>query len=257
MKIYAVIKQVPDTEAKVELTENSSGIKKDSIKWIVNPYDEYAIEEALLLKKNIPDSKLTVITLGPKKATDALRTALAMGADEAVLINTEDSLDTFNLTKAIAEVIKSEGDYSMVFAGKQSTDGSSSSVPQFLAEHLGIPHISVVSSFSYNNGSATIERDTDGGAKEIYSLTGPAVIAANKGLNKPRYASLPGIMKAKKKPLKEVSLQDLSMDSASPLISYSDFQLPPKKETVKIIEGEPGNQAKELVNLLKNEAKVL
>lgn len=258
MRIFVCIKQVPDTETKIKLKGDNSGIDETGIKWIVNPYDEFAIEEALKLKQSKGEAQVTVVSLGPKKrVVDSIRTALAMGADDGIVIDAPESIDPYLTAKALAEAIKQEGAYDMVFTGKLAIDDNAASTSQYLAEFLGTPHATVVSKFAAENGSVTVEREVEGGTREIYQINGAAVIAANKGLNTPRYASLPGIMKAKKKPLKELGLADLGLQASAIKVSFTKFELPPEKPPVKMIEGEPSAQAKELVRLLHEEAKVL
>lgn len=257
MKIFVCIKQVPDTETKIQLKADKSGIEEASIKWVMNPYDEFAVEEALKLKASTSDT-VTVLSAGPKaRVVDTLRTALAMGADEAIVIDAPDTIDAYQASRMLASAIKSEGDLRVVFTGKLAIDDNGSSVGQMVAEFLEIPHVSVVSKFEFADGKITAERDTAGGAKEVFKVSAPCVIAANKGLNTPRYASLPGIMKAKKKPLKELSLADLGLAHLTAKIKFKNFTLPPEKPPVKMIEGSPEEQAKKLVDLLMNEAKVL
>lgn len=260
MKIVVCIKQVPDTETKIRLNANRDGIDESGIKWVVNPYDEFAIEEALRIKEAKGNAQVVVLGVGPKaRVTEALRTGLAMGADEAVVVDTNEALDPRVAALALARAIAKQGQVDLVLTGKLAIDDNASSVPQMLAEHLKLPHATVVSKLSEENGNWVAEREVEGGAREIVQLNGPAVIAANKGLNTPRYASLPGIMKARKKPVNELTFTDLDMggDSAAQAIKLVDFQLPPEKPPVKMLSGNSQAQAAELVNLLLNEAKVL
>lgn len=257
MKIAVCIKQVPDTETKISLSNNPSGIDESSIKWIMNPYDEFAVEEALALKAKVPDSTVTVFSVGPKRCTDSLRTALAMGADDAVLITTDQPVDSFTAAQGLCEAIKKEGPYDLYFSGKLAIDGNASAVTQMLGELLEIPHATVVSKFEFNDGRISVEREVEGGQREVFELHTPAIVGANKGLNTPRYASLPGIMKAKKKPLKEFSLEELGIGGDSIKISFSNFELPAEKPPIKMIDGDPAQQAKALTQLLREEAKVL
>ena len=259
MKIFVCIKQVPDTETKINVSGDGSSVDLGTVKWIMNPYDEFAVEEALKLKADKGgDSKVTVMSLGPKKrVTDALRTALAMGADEAILIDAPENVDAHATAKALAKAIEAEGGADQIFTGKQSIDENNASVTQMVAMNLGLPHAVVVSKFERGDGSVTVEREVEGGTKEIIELTGANVVGANKGLNKPRYASLPGIMKAKKKPIKELEFSALGVSDSDIKITFSDFKLPPEKPPVKMLEGEPAAQAAELAKLLREEAKVL
>lgn len=258
MKILVCIKQVPDTETKIKINTDKNNIDETGIKWVMNPYDEYAVEESLKLKTSQPESTVTVMSLGPKKrVSDVLRTALAMGADDAIVIDTEGKIDSFTTAKALALVAQQEGPFDMIFTGKLAIDDNSASVSQQLAEFLSLPHATVVSKFEHADTNTTIEREVEGGAKEIVQLKGPAIIGANKGLNQPRYASLPGIMKAKKKPLKEVEFTSLNIESTDVKLTYSDFKLPPEKPPVKMIDGDSAAQAKNLAKLLREEAKVI
>ncbi len=258
MKIFVCIKQVPDTETKIKITPDQSGIEAVGIKWVLNPYDEYAIEEAVKTRDANSGSQVWVISAGPKqRVVESLRTALAMGADEAIVINAEERLDNFSVARALAEVIKAEGEAKIIFTGKLAIDDNSSSVSQMLAEFLKIPHATVVSKFSLQAENALVERDIEGGAKEVMQLRIPAVVAANKGLNLPRYASLPGIMKAKKKTIKEIEFSSLNIAGTDLKIKYSSYSLPAEKPPVKMVTGDASAQASELVKLLRDEAKVL
>ncbi len=258
MKIYVCIKQVPDTETKIKLNSDKNGIDTTGVKWIINPYDEFAIEEALKFKQANPTAQVTVISVGPKKrVSEALRTALAMGADEGVVVDSTENLDSFVTAKALAKVIEAEGAPHIIFTGKVSIDLNSASVSQQLAEFLNLPHTTVVTKFSNDGSSVTLEREVEGGTKEVVQLIGPSVIGANKGLNQPRYASLPGIMKAKKKVLKELDLQSLGLSTEDCLLNHTDYSLPPEKPPVKIIEGDVSTQTSTLAKLLREEAKVL
>lgn len=258
MKIFVCVKQVPDTETKIQVSGDKNSIDAASIKWIVNPYDEFAIEEALTLKSKNAGSTVTVLSMGPKnRVTDAVRTALAMGADDGIIINSENDQDLFTTAKALAETIKSEGDVDLIFAGKLAIDGNGAGLPQVLAEFLDIPHTTVISSFEHDQNKFTVQREAESGSTKTYEITGPCVLSTNKGLNTPRYASLPGIMKAKKKPIKDVEFSSLNIPAEATKLTYSNLSLPPEKPSVKMIEGEFSVQASQLVDLLKNEAKVL
>lgn len=258
MKIFVCIKQVPDTETKIKLKPDAGGIDPAGVKWIMNPYDEFAVEEALKLKESGKASNVTVLSLGPKtRVVDSLRTALAMGADDAIVIDAPEDLDPSATAKALAAAIQTEGDFKFVLTGKLAIDDNAASVSQMVAEHLGIPHATVVSKLETADRSAIAERETEGGTRELLQLTLPAVIAANKGLNMPRYASLPGIMKAKKKPIKELTLDGVGTSAADVRIRFRNFQMPPEKPPVKMIAGAPAEQAQALARLLREEAKVI
>ena len=258
MKIFVCIKQVPDTETKIRLSGNQSSIDEAGVKWVINPYDEFAIEEALKLKESRGDSTVTVVSLGPKKrVVEVLRTALAMGADDGIVIDAPSPVGHLATAKALAQVIQTDGPADIIFMGKLAIDDNAASVSQMLAEYLDIPHVTVVSKFTAQGSAYTLEREIEGGAREIIEINSPAVIAANKGLNQPRYASLPGIMKAKKKPLKEVEFSGLGIDGDLENVIVTKYVLPAEKPPVKMLEGDPTTQAAALVQLLREEAKVI
>ncbi len=259
MRIAVCIKQVPDTETKIKLKPDQSGIEVAGVKWVINPYDEHAIEEALKIRGTIAGSSVLVITLGPKsRAGEALRTALAMGADDAILIDSgENSLDASTTASALAACLKKEGAFDLILTGRQAIDDNDASVSQMLAGELGIPHLTVISKFALNGQVATVEREVEGGTKEVFEITLPALFAANKGLNTPRYASLPGIMKAKKKVIKEYDLPGLAVDPKQSRVKQTAFRLPPEKPAVKILAGDIATQVHDLARLLREEAKVI
>ncbi|MBC7457445.1 MAG: electron transfer flavoprotein subunit beta/FixA family protein, partial [Bdellovibrionaceae bacterium] len=253
MKIFVCVKQVPDTETKIKILPDQSGIDLTGIKWVMNPYDENAVEEAIKFKEKNPGAQVWAITAGPKaRATEVLRTALAMGADEAILVNTPENTDSLATAHALADAIKAEGPAHIIFSGKLAIDDNQSSVPQMIAEFLSIPHTTVVSKTEYAAESVTVERDIEGGAKEVVQMMTPALVAANKGLNMPRYASLPGIMKAKKKVIKEIEAASIPAQ-----VKFSGFSLPADKVAVKLLTGDAATQTQELIKLLRDEAKVL
>lgn len=258
MKVFVCIKQVPDTETKIKVAADQNGIDTTGIKWVLNPYDEFAVEEAVKFKEKNPTAQVWAITAGPKaRAVEALRTALAMGADEAIVVNADEKLDAYTTAKALAATIKAEGGAQLVFTGKLAIDNNQSSVPQMVAEFLSIPHTSVVSKFENMGESIVVERDAEGGAKEVVQMMNPSLVAANKGLNMPRYASLPGIMKAKKKVIKEIDFASLGISASEQKVKYTQFALPPEKPAVKLLSGDASAQAAELIKLLRDEAKVL
>ncbi len=258
MRIAVCIKQVPDTETKIKLKADASGIDFTGVKWVMNPYDEHAVEEALKLREAHGGSQVYVFTAGPKpRAAEVLRTALAMGADEAVAVDAPDTIDATVAASALAAAIKKEGAFDLILTGKLAIDDNAASVSQMLAQELAIPHVTVVSKLALVGTTLTAEREIEGGTKEIYELPLPALIAANKGLNTPRYASLPGIMKAKKKVLKEYALGDLGVDASRVRIKMTQFKLPPEKPAVKMLSGDAKAQTKELARLLREEAKVI
>ena len=262
MNIFVCVKQVPDTETKVTPNGDGTFIETSSIKWIMNPYDEFAVEQALLLKAAAAGSTVTVVRVGSLQDTEALRTAMAMGADEAILVESEDNLDSYMIAKAIKGGIEKSGKTpDIIFTGKQAIDDDCLQVPQLVAQMLDMPSVSVVVGFEHNDGKVTLKREIEGGAVEVYDVTAPVLVACNKGLNTPRYASLPGIMKAKRKPLQQLSLGDVGVSADDRRVKYSNFQLPPEKPPGKKFDAmDEANQASvvaEVVGLLRNEAKVI
>ncbi|MBW2653172.1 MAG: electron transfer flavoprotein subunit beta/FixA family protein [Deltaproteobacteria bacterium] len=213
MNSIVCMKQVPDTEAQIRVKPDGSGIVDSDIKFVMNPYDEYGVEEALLLKEKFGGT-VTIVCLGPERAVEAIRTGLAMGVGKAVHLDdpTFEGGDAFSTAKALAAAIKGM-EYDLIFCGKQAIDDDLAQVGPALAEMLGIPQIVVVTKVevSEDGKKAKVNRQIIGG-EEIIEVPLPAVLTAQKGLNEPRYASLPGIMKAKKKEIKSVKIADLGLD---------------------------------------------
>ncbi len=254
MSIFVCIKQVPDTETKIKINSDKSGIDTSSIKWVLNPYDEFAVEEALLKKEALGADKVIALTVGPARSVEALRTALAMGADEAIHILSEQDLDSLTVANALSKAIEKFGPAECIFTGKLSIDSNNSSMGPQLANILNIPHTSVVSKFEVKGDIVVVEREIEAGSKEIVEMPKLSLSTANKGLNNPRFVSLPGIMKAKKKPVHQLNFSDLGLNDISYTI-YKNFELPPEKPDVKILASD--NAVKELVQLLRNESKVI
>lgn len=262
MNIFVCVKQVPDTETKITPTGDGSFIETASIKWIMNPYDEFAVEQALLVKQSNPAANVTVIRVGSVKDTEALRTAMAMGADDAALVESPDNLDSYSIAKALKGAIEKTGKKpDLILAGKQAIDDDALQVPQILAEMLGLPSVSVIVGFELSGNTVKVKREIEGGALEVYELNTPCVLACNKGLNTPRYASLPGIMKAKKKPMSQFSLSDVGLSDSDRRVKYSSFRLPPEKPPGKKFDATDSSKQKEVVSqvvsLLRTEAKVI
>ena len=257
MNIYVCIKQVPDTETKLKLTGDQSGIDTAGIKWIMSPYDELAVEEALRLKEKNAGSTVTVLSAGPARVVETLRTALAMGADNAIHVELPESADNALCGKSLAGALKKETKVDVVFTGKEAIDDGAAQVSQLIAEAMNIPCVTVALSVEYGAGSVKCKREIEGGAFEILEAQMPVLIAAQKGMNEPRYASLPNIMKAKKKEVKVLKMSDVGTSEADQKIRFKNFQLPPPKQAGKKVAGDAAAQAHELVRLLHEEAKVV
>ncbi len=257
MNIYVCIKQVPDTETKIKLNADTSGIDPAGIKWIMSPYDEFAVEEALRLKEKNAGSTVTVLSAGPVRVVEAIRTALAMGCDNGIHVEIAEAADNNLAAKALAGALKKEAKVDIVFTGKEAIDDGAAQTSQLIAEHFGMPCVTVVLGIEYGPTSLKCKREVEGGAVEMIETSLPALIAAQKGLNEPRYASLPNIMKAKKKEVKTLKGADVGVSDGDQKIRYKNFQLPPPKQAGKKIAGDASAQAKELVRALHEEAKVV
>lgn len=257
MNIFVCIKQVPDTETKIKLTGDNSGVDLAGAKWIMSPYDEFAVEEALRLKEKNAGSTVTAVSAGPARVVEALRTALAMGADNAIHVELAEGSDNNQAAKALAGALKKEAKVDIIYTGKEAIDDGAAQTSQLIAEYFGVPYVTVVAGIEYAGPSIKCKREIEGGAFEMVTAQLPALVAAHKGLNEPRYASLPNIMKAKKKEVKVLKEGDVGVSSADIKIKLKNFQLPPPKQAGKKIAGDVAAQAKELVRLLHEEAKVV
>jgi electron transfer flavoprotein beta subunit len=258
MKIGVLIKQVPDTETKIKIRADAAGVETDGIKYIINPYDEFAVEEALKTKEKVGSGEVVLISLGPARCVEAVRTGLAMGADRGVHIDDGGiPLDSFVTARVLANAIKNEN-FDLIFCGKQAIDDDSAQVVQMVAEFLNLPQVMVIEKLELREDKkgASIYRRVGGGAKEVYGVDFPVILGCEKGLNTPRYASLPGIMKAKTKPLAALKASDLIGD-AKPKTVNVNYRLPPERKAGKVLQGEPEQVVKELVKLLREEAKVI
>ncbi len=256
MNIFVIMKRTFDTEEKLII--HNGKIEDDSATFIINPYDEYAIEEAIRIR-DAHGGEVTVLSVGEEEIEKELRTALAIGADKAVLINSEDveELDQYTTAILIATYLQGQ-QYDLILGGNVAIDGGSGQVGPRVAEILGIPQATTITKLEIDQGQATIIRDVEGD-EEIVEVALPLLVTAQQGLNDPRYPSLPGIMKAKKKPLEIVDLDDLNIDEedAEAKTQTIEIYLPPQKQAGKILKGELTDQTKELVTLLKSEAKVI
>ncbi|MHC5064509.1 MAG: electron transfer flavoprotein subunit beta/FixA family protein [Planctomycetota bacterium] len=240
------MKRVAATDSQIKIAADGKSLDPAGIEFVLNPYDEIAVEAALKAKEQFGDSTVTVVTLGSGDSQKELRTCLAMGADKAVLINDGGrSQDAFSTAEIVAAYL-SDKSPAMIFCGKQAVDGDESQFPPRLAELLNMPCVTEITSLTLEEGSLLAERDIEG-AREVVKCSLPAVISTNKGLNEPRYANLKGIMAAKKKPLEEIEAAAID-----PATSVESLSLPPARTEGKIVE-----TVDQLVDALKNEAKVL
>lgn len=256
MKTLVLLKQTFDTEEQIVLTNeelNESGVKK----FVINPYDEYALEEAISIKEKL-GGEVTVVTIGPSRSEEALRTALAVGVDRAIIIDdSEIAGDEYTISKVLAAVAK-QGEYDIILAGHMTVDDGAAQVGPRVAEQLNIPHISTITKLTVEEGKVIAEKDVEGDLETIEAPT-PVLLTAQQGLNEPRYPTLPGIMKAKRKAIEHLTLADfnLSAEEVAAKTTILTQYLPAAKQAGKILEGEIPEQSLQLVNLLRNEAKVV
>lgn len=262
MKIIVLLKQVPDTETKVVVKPGETSISTEGVTYVINPYDEYAIEEALKIKEAAGEGEVIILSLGWDKAAEAVRTALAMGADSAVHLNDAAFLggDACSTAVALAKALQ-KMEYDLILCGKQAIDYDNHQVGVRVAEVLGIPHIAVVTKLEIEDGKAVAHRETEAGA-EVVEAPLPAIITCQKGLNEPRYASLKGIMKAKKKPMEKKAPADIDaspdeVGQAGAKTTVLTMTDPPERAAGRVVEGEPEDVAKEVVKLLREEAKII
>lgn len=259
MKILVLVKHVPDTETKVKLAGGGKSLDDSEFKYMVNPYDEFAIEEAVRTQEK-QGGESVVVSLGPTRVQEAMRKAMAMGIDRGVWINSEGhtgELDSFSVASALAKVVAEEKP-DVVFLGQKAIDDDAAHVGPMVAELCSMPHIQVVTKIEWQNGgqNARVEREVEGGMIEVYDVSAPMVLGAHKSLNEPRFPPLPGIMKAKKKPLAEKKLSEVL--NGQPLVTVRSYALPADKAPGKVFKGEPlPDMVKKVVGLLRSEAKVI
>jgi electron transfer flavoprotein beta subunit len=253
------IAQVPDTETRIKIGGDGRHIDDTGIKYIVSPYDEYALEEAIRLKEK-QGGDVTVLAFGPDRVQQALRESLARGATKALHVKGESGdADSLGIAKVLAAAIKSVP-HDLVFFGKQGVGTDNSLVGPMVAEILGYPQVNVVTHLEVADGKITAHREIEG-AEEIIEAATPAVITAQKGMNEPRYASLKGIMAAKKIAIDSKSISDLGLadsDIVNQRVTVVSLELPPEKSGGRKIDGaDPAAAAKEIVRYMKEEAKAL
>lgn len=259
MKILVLVKHVPDTETRIKLAAGGKTLDEAEFKYMVNPYDEFAIEEAVRAQEK-HSGESVVVSVGPSRVQEGIRKALAMGIDRGIWINTEGTageLDSLSVAHALAKVVGEEKP-DVVFVGQKAIDDDCAHVGPMVAEFAAMPHVQVVTKVEWQDGgkAARVEREVEGGMVEVYDVQAPMVLGAHKSLNSPRFPSLPGIMKAKKKPLAERKFAEFG--ASQPMVEVRSFSLPPEKAPGKIFKGEPVEQMVEkVVSLLRSEAKVI
>ena len=257
MEIVVLVKQVPDTESLIQIADDGVSIKTDTIKWVMNPYDELAVGEALKLRED-RGGTVTILSMGPQKTQETIRTALAMGADKGIHIKdgAPERYDALATAKILSAAIK-EIPYDIIIAGQRAVDQDNYQVPSAVAEYLGIPQVSMVVKAKVADGKIQCHRTIEGGTI-IVDAQLPALFTTQRGLNEPRYASLPGIMKAKKKPLNVKTLVDLGLETIECKVKVKAFDLPLERQPVRMIEGDSAEIiSTELVRLLHEETGLI
>ena len=247
MKIMVTVKRVVDYEAKIKINQQGNWVETEGVNMIMNPFDEIAVEEALQLKEK-HDGEVIVVSVGAKESTQQIRSALAMGADRGYLVSCEDYLDCDATSRVLQQIVEEEKP-DIVLMGKQAIDDDNHQIAELLAERLNFPQATQANTVAIEDSHAVVVREADGGLETI-KIKMPCVITADLRLNEPRYASLPGIMKAKRKPLVEKSIDDFDVDT-NPKVIIKNLQMPASKQAGEIVA-----DVDSLVNKLKNEAKV-
>ncbi|MCJ8009871.1 electron transfer flavoprotein subunit beta/FixA family protein [Lederbergia wuyishanensis] len=250
MNIFVIMKRTFDTEERISISGGK--INDDGAEFIINPYDEYAIEEAIRVRDE-HGGEVTILTVDGEEAEKQLRTALAMGADKAVLINIEDDIeesDQYTVSTIIGEYLKDK-EADLILSGNVAIDGGSGQIGPRVADILGIPYVTTITKLEIMGEKVLLTRDVEGNS-EIIETSLPLLVTAQQGLNDPRYPSLPGIMKARKKPLEELELDDLDLDEDDVIAKTKTIEifLPPAKDAGRILEGDIETQVKELAGLL-------
>ena len=249
MKVLVPVKRVIDYNVKVRVKADQSGVDLANVKMSMNPFDEIAVEEAVRLKEKGKATEVVVLSIGPQQATETIRTALAMGADRGILVKTDQTVEPLAVAKILKAIVEQEQP-GFVITGKQAIDDDANQVGQMLAALLGWPQGTFASKLVIEGDSLLVTREVDGGLQTV-KLKGPAIVTTDLRLNEPRYASLPNIMKAKKKPIAEKSASDYGVDLTAHLEILKTSEPPGRKGGVKV------KDVAELVSKLKNEAGVL
>ena len=252
MNSIVCVAYVPDTETKIKVAADGKSIDESDVKWIVSPYDEFALEEAIKTKESKGGGTVTVASLGPERAKTGIRECLARGADDGIWIDAKGAEpDALSTARALAEAIR-EGSYDLVWFGQKGVGWDESLVGPMVAEILGLPHVGNIVKFEAQDGKVACEREIEGAHEHVESPT-PCVLTAQKGLNDPRYASLKGIMAAKKKPIREKAFEP-----GEATCRMLKLELPaPPKPCHFVDASDPAGAARELARLLREEAKAI
>jgi len=255
MKIMVCLKQVPHQDARLDVRPDGSWIQEDNLKFEINSYDTYALEEALQTK-DAGECEVLAVSIGPDRVTQTLRTALGMGADRAIHVKDDEAKgsDALGVAKILAAVAKQENP-DLIYTGFMADDDNFAAVPPMLAELLGIPHTTAALKVNRGNGSLTVDREMEGGAHEVLELQSPCLIAVQTGLNQVRYASLKGIMAAKKKPLDVKTIADLGLSgqvgAENAKVSIEKVSMPQKGSVAELVTGSADEMAAGLLSKIK------
>ncbi|SMC98262.1 electron transfer flavoprotein beta subunit [Desulfocicer vacuolatum DSM 3385] len=255
MRIYVCVKHVPDTAANIKIVGDAA--YDTEVKYVANPYDEYGVEEAVSLVEKNKKGEVIAVCVGDKGAANTLKAVMAMGVHRSILIKTEDQFPGSDITaKALCKAITDDGGADLIFMGKQSVDGEGMQTPYRLAAEMGLPVATGIVAFSHGGETVNVQREIDGGAKELITIKTPCVLGAAKGLNEPRFPKLPAILKAKKKEIKEMDLADMGLTDQGQcrLKSLEPVQ---ERSNAKILEGSTREIVASLVQILKEEEKVI
>jgi electron transfer flavoprotein beta subunit len=255
MKIYVCVKHVPDTAAKITILDKTR--IDERVTFIMNPYDENAVEEAVRLKDQVGGTEVIAVTLGRQEAESTLRSALAMGADRGIFIKTDENSDGIVTAKALKRAIDQDGKPDIIFTGKESIDSEGYQTMYRLAAGLGMPVVSNAVSFSLEQEKVTVECELEAGARAVIEMTLPCVIGTGKGLNKPNYPTLPAIMKARKKELKQIDLNCLNLDKSGSRIDILELRPAVEERRAQKLDGSPEEVAAKIVRILHKESKVI
>jgi len=258
VKVAVLAKRVPDTASELQVAADGKSVATGGLKFVMSPYDEHAVELAIQLKES-HGAEVVVVSAGPPESKEIIRSALAMGADSGVLIDTGQAgeLTPRGVAKLLAAALKEVG-ADLILAGKQAVDDDAAQVPERVAELLGLAHASVITRFELSGTTATVDREIEGG-QYTYAFTLPALFTTQKGINTPRYPTLPNIMKAKKKEIREIPAAQLGVaaEGLAPQVAVESMSLPRQQRLCKVIEGDSAQAVKELVRILNVEEKVL
>ncbi len=258
MHIVVCVKQVPDTEAPIRIRPDGTGIEESGLSFVMNYYDEHATEAGLRLREQFGGT-VTLVSVGPERAREALRTGLAMGADEAILVTDPqlDRADPVGVARVLAAVIRTLP-YDVVLCGKISTDDNAGIVGPALAEYLGVPQATAVARLEVDaaGSRALVHREVEGGV-EVLSVPLPAVLTVERSLNEPRYPSLPGIMKAKRTPIRTLTLAEVGLAAPAPRAVLARLESPPARRAGRIVQGDADDAVREIVRFLREQARVL